>query len=62
MPVYTFKCTECEAEFDELTHDNKIEEIECNCEKKKKCKKIFSSISKPIFKGTGFYETDYKKS
>jgi putative FmdB family regulatory protein len=62
MPIYTFKCSTCQKEFDEFTHNNNIEKIECICEKKQIAEKIFASTSKPIFKGSGFYETDYKKS
>lgn len=61
MPIYTFKCDACQKEFDELTYSSNIEKIECNCEKKETAKKIFAPTSKPIFKGKGFYETDYKR-
>jgi|688.fasta_scaffold1579351_2 putative FmdB family regulatory protein len=62
MPVYTFKCNECEKTFDEFTFNYNAEKIECKCDKKAECSKTFASVSKAIFNGKGFYETDYKKS
>jgi putative FmdB family regulatory protein len=61
MPVYDFKCNTC----------NKIEEYyvplvsspapKCECNRKCELTKIESfSKSKPVLKGNGFYETDYK--
>jgi putative FmdB family regulatory protein len=62
MPVYTFKCNECDKKFEELTFNYNQNEIECNCDKKATCTKTFASVSKPVFNGKGFYETDYKKA
>lgn len=58
MPIYEFVCKKC-GRFDDLIPFSKIKEIVCpKCSGK--VKRILSSFS-PVFKGTGFYETDYKK-
>jgi putative FmdB family regulatory protein len=59
MPTYTYSCTECENRFD-LFHSIKDDS-------EKQCP-ICNSVAKRqmgvgvglIFKGSGFYETDYK--
>jgi putative FmdB family regulatory protein len=62
MPVYDFKCGKCGD-----THEYYVKSFDgcpekCICGKTKKLKKVDSfSSSKPILKGNGFYETDYKK-
>ena len=67
MPFYTFKCPLCEYEREVL---QSFKSAKPSCEKciKASCGKtiiemerIFKSTSKPQFKGSGFYETDYKK-
>ena len=66
MPFYTFKCTSC----------NQIREIKQSmdapnpicprCEDAScgihlpKMKRVYGNTGKPQFKGSGFYETDYK--
>ncbi len=60
MPNYTYKCTVCGYEF------NKIQSFSSEpLEKCPKCNKkvirIISGGTGVIFKGSGFYENDYKK-
>jgi len=63
MPLHTFKCDICKEEEEILIPMNKLYDKK-NC---LKCNGIntmvrqFPKVSKPIFKGSGFYETDYKK-
>ncbi len=58
MPIYEFECKKCGL-FDDLIPHKKIDEEVCpTCGAK--VKRILSSTSLS-FKGTGFYETDYKK-
>ncbi len=61
MPTYEYKCTECGNLF-ELFQSMNSEPVK-SCPK---CggivKRLIGSGSGPIFKGTGFYQTDYKKS
>ena len=68
MPFYTFKCPSCNVVIDiqQKMHDDPPE-----C---KKCdnasvgihvpimERIWKPARKPQFKGSGFYETDYKRS
>ena len=59
MPIYTFRC-KCGNEADILC-DSSDKDLrvcdKCHCG----MKRVFNSIGKPQFKGSGFYETDYKK-
>ena len=61
MPIYEYKCTNCGHIFEELRSISDGEGATCP-----KCgapaKKIFSGSVGFIFKGSGFYITDYKKS
>ena len=68
MPIYTYKCRTCKMEEDYLKNIQDSEEPLCpkccyntdanGCEER--MKRIFTSVGKPKFKGSGFYETDYK--
>jgi len=61
MPIYEYKCTKCGHIFEELRSIIDGEGATCP-----KCgapaKKIFSGSVGFIFKGSGFYITDYKNS
>ena len=57
MPFYTFKCPSCDKEKEVLQGMNDKPPI---CDGVK-MKRVFKSTAKPQFKGSGFYETDYKK-
>ena len=66
MPFYTFKCPSCSV-IEEVRQSMKDVAPKC-----KKCdnasvgihvptiERVFKSTGKPQFKGSGFYETDYK--
>lgn len=61
MPTYTYECDACGHSFDFLQTmlDKKLKKCpECG---KNKLIRLIGSGSGLIFKGTGFYETDYKK-
>ena len=67
MPFYTFKCPSCKKEEDVLQSMNAPKPICKRC-KKASCEthmpemeRVFTSVGKPQFKGSGFYETDYKR-
>lgn len=59
MPTYDYKCKSCEFTFEKFQKFSDNPEKECP-----KCngevKKLIGSGGIPIFKGSGFYETDYK--
>ncbi|MDI6758222.1 MAG: zinc ribbon domain-containing protein [Candidatus Omnitrophota bacterium] len=60
MPTYEYKCSHCNHEFElfQKITDKHIESCpKCN----KKVKRLIGSGAGIIFKGTGFYATDYKK-
>ena len=57
MPFYTFKCPSCDKEKEVLQGMNDKPPI---CDGVK-MERVFKSTAKPQFKGSGFYETDYKK-
>ena len=65
MPFYTFKCPSCEKEKDVLQGMNDKPPICDGVELKRHpvalMERVFKSTGKPQFKGSGFYETDYKK-
>lgn len=59
MPIYEYKCSKCGNCFEKLTASTNPGEVKCE-----KCgnpaQKLISSIG-IVFKGPGFYTTDYKK-
>ncbi|TGM61880.1 FmdB family zinc ribbon protein [Leptospira adleri] len=63
MPTYDYKCKACGKTFEEF-HSMKDDPIrDCPlCGKKGEVERMISNGSGIIFKGTGFYVTDYKKS
>ena len=60
MPTYTYQCKTCEATIDvfhAMSAQPKVKCPECG----KACTRLLGTGSGIIFKGSGFYETDYKK-
>lgn len=61
MPTYEYKCSNCSYTF-EIFQSIKAEPIKvcpkCNGE----VKRLIGPGAGPIFKGSGFYQTDYKNS
>jgi putative FmdB family regulatory protein len=61
MPTYDYKCLDCGFTFEHFQRISEEPLIECP-----KCnghvKRLIGAGSAPIFKGTGFYQTDYKNS
>ena len=61
MPNYDYKCTECNHLFD--VFQKMTDEPLAVCPKcGGKLKRLIGAGSGPIFKGTGFYQTDYKNN
>jgi putative FmdB family regulatory protein len=62
MPTYDFKCDRCGEIYEYIVPLTTSLPEKCKCgEEQCKFTKIDSfSSSKPILKGKGFYETDYK--
>ena len=60
MPTYDYYCPKCDHEF-EAFHSMKDEPVKtCPACKKRSVKRRVGGGSGLIFKGTGFYITDYK--
>jgi len=59
MPTYDYKCSNCDHTFEYFQPMSSAPLTECP-----KCKgsliRIIGKGSGPIFKGSGFYQTDYK--
>ena len=61
MPTYEYVCETCGKEF-ELFQSMKDEALKsCTCGKEGKVQRKIGGGAGLIFKGTGFYITDYKK-
>lgn len=61
MPTYEYKCMSCGKVFEyfqRITDEPKSICEECGGE----IKRLISGGLSPIFKGTGFYQTDYKSN
>ena len=60
MPTYEYECEACGHHFDEF--QSMSEEPLTKCPKcgKKKLRRLFGTGSAVLFKGSGFYETDYR--
>lgn len=60
MPRYDYQCTTCgrTVEVNQRMTDAPL--TDCECGQKGSLKRLLSAGSGLIFKGTGFYQTDYK--
>ena len=62
MPTYKYQCKECSCNFDifQSMSDPAFKEHHCiKCKKKTKVNRLIVGGSGMIFKGSGFYLTDY---
>ena len=60
MPTYDYECSACAHKFEIFQKINDLPLTKCpKCNKK--VKRLISSGAGIIFKGTGFYATDYRK-
>jgi len=62
MPTYDYKCKDCDKVFEHFQSMKDEHLTRCLCEKNGSVTRMISSGSGIIFKGSGFYVTDYKKS
>ena len=60
MPTYSYQCNRCDHIQDVFHSMSATPQIKCT-ECGGKCKKLLGTGAGIIFKGSGFYETDYKK-
>ena len=62
MPIYEYQCSNCGHTLEELQSMSEAPLVKCpNCGQDT-LKKLIGSGAGLIFKGSGFYLTDYKKS
>ena len=60
MPTYEYQCDACEHNFDEFQSFSDAPLKKCPKCKKMKLRRVFGAGVAIIFKGSGFYETDYR--
>jgi putative FmdB family regulatory protein len=60
MPTYEYLCNACGHRFDELQSFSDAQLKKCPKCKKKKLERLIGTGAAIIFKGTGFYQTDYR--
>ena len=60
MPTYEYNCESCGHSFDELQSFSAEPLKKCPQCKKNKLRRLFGTGASVIFKGSGFYETDYR--
>lgn len=62
MPTYDYECEACKHHFEQWQsfHDEALKK--CPKCKKAKLRRLFGSGAAILFKGSGFYETDYNRS
>jgi putative FmdB family regulatory protein len=60
MPTYEYHCDACEHHFDEFQSMSEPALKKCPQCKKPKLRRVFGTGAAILFKGSGFYETDYR--
>ena len=60
MPTYEYHCDGCQHHFDEFQSMSEEPLTRCPECGKKKLRRLFGSGAAILFKGSGFYETDYR--
>jgi len=60
MPTYEYHCDACDHNFDEFQSMSEAPLKKCPKCKKSKLRRVFGTGAAILFKGSGFYETDYR--
>src|SRR5262245_1301281 len=60
MPTYDYVCDACDHRFEEFQSMSEEALRKCPQCKKLKLRRLFGSGAAILFKGSGFYETDYR--
>src|SRR5438874_12638172 len=60
MPTYEYQCDACEHNFDEFQSIKDKSLKKCPQCGKNKLRRVFGAGAAILFKGSGFYETDYR--
>lgn len=61
MPTYEYECQKCGHKFEKFQYMTEAPDKKCPKCKKLKAKRLISAGAGIIFKGSGFYATDYRK-
>lgn len=62
MPTYTYRCKSCSHQFDEWQKISDKQLLTCPSCKNDTLVRVIGGGAGLIFKGSGFYRTDYKKA
>ncbi|MBX7255201.1 MAG: zinc ribbon domain-containing protein [Candidatus Hydrogenedentes bacterium] len=62
MPTYTYQCKKCEAVQDVFHSMSESPRVKCDSCGSTRTTRLLGTGAGILFKGSGFYETDYKKS
>ena len=62
MPTYTYECQKCGTSQDEFHGMNAAPMVKCTSCGSKRMRKMLGTGAGIIFKGSGFYETDYRRN
>lgn len=60
MPTYDYACDACGHRFEEFQNITAPMLTKCPACKKKKLRRLFGTGAAIVFKGSGFYQTDYR--
>ena len=62
MPTYDYECEACGHKFEQWQSFKDEHLTQCPSCKKKKLRRLFGAGAAILFKGSGFYETDYNRN
>ena len=60
MPTYDYKCDACDHEFELFQSITAAVKRKCPSCGKLKLRRLFGTGASVVFKGSGFYQTDYR--
>jgi putative FmdB family regulatory protein len=60
MPTYEYHCDACDHNFDEFQSMSEAPLKKCPQCKKSRLRRVFGTGAAILFRGSGFYETDYR--
>ena len=61
MPTYDYECNDCHHRFEQWQSFNDAKLTDCPACGKPALHRLFGSGAAIVFKGSGFYETDYRR-